>query len=239
MSDNQTSRLIINLECQQDDNNDDDDVISYTGDNDNDDDITTSTTTTTTTTTNRITLNDWTGVRRRRGRSSDKVKSPCTVCFGYMEKIDRYLNEWPYDYSDTFTARFPWEIKNNIFKPLLNYIVTLSRNKQTNHHYIYDLTYLNAIFDCRYVNTHYSFAYALEEYDYMMKRLQYVCCFLDNDQYMTSQIQLLEEGLALEITRAQMGYFYRPCSCGSKCMSNEEFSKKTSCGKKSFCKKRS
>ena len=161
-------------------------------------------------------------------RSHVEVKQPpCRTCFGYMEEIEKYLATTPFRYSDTFTARYPWDIKMTIFKPLLDYIDEVARHKQTDHHYIYDLKYLNAIFDCRYVQTHYSFAYAVEEYDYMMSRLRYVCRFLDNDQYIETQISLLAESLALEITRAQNGHFYRPCSCGSTLMSSDEFNKKT------------
>ena len=160
-------------------------------------------------------------------RSNVEVKPPCKNCFGYMEEIEKYLDVNAFSYSEKFTARFPWEVKMNIFKPLVDYIESVSRNKQTFHHFIYDLKYLNALFDCRYVKTHYSFAYALEEYDYMLTRLRYVCRLLDNDHYIETNISLLEEALALEITRAKNGYFYRPCSCGSTCMSSEEFNKKT------------
>ena len=144
-----------------------------------------------------------------------------------MEEIERYLDVDVFSYSDAFTARFPWDIKMTIFKPLLDHIDAVARHKHTYHHYIYDLKYLNAIFDFRYIQTHYSFAYALEEYDYMMSRLRYVCRLLDNDHYIETQISLLVESLALELTRAQHGHFYRPCSCGSTIMSSDEFNKKT------------
>jgi hypothetical protein len=161
-------------------------------------------------------------------RSHVEVKQPsCRTCFGYIAEVKKYLSTNPFGYSDAFTARYPWEVKSNIFQPLLDYIYELARLKQTNHHYIYDLKYLNAIFDWRYIQTHYSFAYALEEYDYMMSRLRYVCCLLGNDQYIETQILVLEESLALEITRARNGHFYRPCSCGSTLMSTDEFNKKT------------
>ena len=160
-------------------------------------------------------------------RSNVEVKPPCKNCFGYMEEIEKYLDVHAFSYSEKFTARFPWDVKTDVFKPLVDYIEALASSKQTYHHFIYDLKYLNGIFDYRYIKTQYSFAYALEEYDYMMNRLRYVCRLLDNDQYIETKIPLLEEALALEITRAKNGHFYRPCSCGSTCMSSEEFNKKT------------
>ena len=160
-------------------------------------------------------------------RSNVEVKPPCRTCFGYMEEIEQYLSSDAFSYSDSFTARYPWDVKSNIFKPLLDYIEEVARDEKTYHHYIYDLKYLNTIFDFRYIQTQYSFAYALEEYDYMMSRLRYLCHFLGDEQYIATQITVLKESLALEIHRAQHGYFYRPCSCGSTLMSTDEFNTKT------------
>ena len=156
--------------------------------------------------------------------------SSCRTCFGYLEDIDNYIRiNCGYDtYSDnTFPARFPWEVKRDIFTPLVAYIVQLSKDTHTYHHYIYDLIYLNAVFDYRYIGTHYSFSYALVEYKHMMDRLHYIDTLFNAD-FIHSQIQLLTTELELEITRARTGHFYGPCSCGSSIMSSEEFAKKTS-----------
>ena len=155
---------------------------------------------------------------------------PCRVCFGYLEEVENYIHNFCgyHTYSDnTFPARFPWEVKRDIFRPLVAYILQLAKDTQTYHHYVYDLVYLNAVFDYRYVGTHYSFSYALVEYRHMMDRLHYVDT-LFNDQFIHEQIQLLEDGLAVEVQRAQTGYLYRSCSCGSSIVSGEEFAAKSS-----------
>ena len=120
-----------------------------------------------------------------------------------------------------FSITFKWK---DIFRPLVAYILQLAKDTRTYRHYVYDLVYL----DYRYNGQqNYSFSYALVEYRHMMDRLHYVDT-LFNDKFIHLQIQLLKEGLALEIQRAQTGYLYRSCSCGSSIVSPEEFAAKTS-----------
>ena len=143
-----------------------------------------------------------------------------------MYRSKRYLDPSAFSYSDAFTARFPWEVKQDVFVPLLNYIETLALKNQRFHHFISDLKYLNTIFNFRYVNGHYSFSYALPEYEYMIDMFRYLYVFYDNDEKVLKNIHTLQKMLAEEINFAQTGYLYRPCSCGSSCMVNEEFNKK-------------
>ena len=156
--------------------------------------------------------------------------SACRMCFGYLEEIDGYINiDNPWRYPDNkFPARFPWEVKRDIFRPLIAYILQLAKDTRTYHHYVYDLIYLNAVFDYRYMGQgFYSFSYALVEYRYMMERLYYIDNHLFNDTFIREQINLLEDGLAVEVQRAHTGYLYRPCSCGSSIVSPEELAAKT------------
>ena len=156
---------------------------------------------------------------------------PCRTCFGYLGgEVENYIQTFcgyrTYG-NNTFPARFPWEVKKTIFRPLVAHIFQLAKDTRTYHHYVYDLVYLNRIFDYRYVGTAYSFSFALVEYRYMMERLYYIDNHLFNDAFIREQIHLLKEGLAEEIQKAQTGYFWRACSCGSCIVSPEEFAAKT------------
>ena len=143
---------------------------------------------------------------------------PCRQCFGYLEEVENYIHIFcGYDtYSDnTFPARFPWEVKTTIFRPLVAYILQLAKDTRTYHHYVYDLVYLNRIFDYRYMGQNfYSFTYALVEYKYMMERLYYIDNHLFDDAFIREQIHLLKDGLAEEIQKARTGCFWRPCKHG-------------------------
>ena len=174
----------------------------------------------------------------RRGltrRSTAQVRPTCKTCFNYMHRAEKYLQLSPFSYSEQFTARFPWDVKSNVFNPLLDSIESLAVQKQTFHHFIDDLKDLNIIFDLRYIPTQYSFSYTLEEYDYVINMLRYMYVFLDNDQDLARQIETLQLDLALEISRAKTGYFYRPCSCGSQCVTTKKFNKRIKNSKRYHC----
>ena len=114
-------------------------------------------------------------------------------------------------------------------------IETLALRNQRFYHYILDLKHLNVIFNFRYVNDHHSFSYALPEYDYMMDMFRYLYVFYDNDEKILKNIHTLQKNLAEEIHFARTGYMYRPCSCGTSCMTNEEFNKKVIISKSYKC----
>ena len=137
----------------------------------------------------------------------------CKTCFGLMPKIKRYVNVDPFHYSDEFPVRFPWIIRIELFRSMLDDIDVLAIRTSKSHHFMADLRYLNAIFKYRYVEKNYSFSIARDEYVYMIDMLNYLCVFFDNDIALCRKIEKLQNDLSPEWKKATENHYYKPCEC--------------------------
>ena len=169
-------------------------------------------------------------VKNMANKNDERIKpTPCTICAGFMHTINKYLNVDIFSYSEQFPLRFPWKTKTLLFKPLLNYIEELGEKLGMTHHFIVDLTHLNAILDYRYRDRDYSVGLAIEEYYYMNTCLNYICTFFNQDKVMFNKITVLRAQLLPELCKANRMYYYRPCAnperCGGGCGPGEQYSK--------------
>ena len=155
-----------------------------------------------------------------------------------MPKVERYMEvstSPSHHYDKSFPSRFPWIVKQNVFTPFVDYIRYKPICTGRFHHYVDDVMDLKNIFDKRYVpgSGHYSFAFALAEYEHMMHMFTTLYHFYE-DEEIRMRANLLAEGLATEIKDTLNGGCYRPCSCGSCIISGSEYDERLRFTKKRY-----
>ena len=159
---------------------------------------------------------------------SDPVALPpsCKVCWGYMPKINKYVDVNVFKYGSKFPSRFPWTAKKEIFEQLLEYIELVSVMKQKTHHFMDDLKHFSDILEYRYVNKNYSVSLAREEHIYIINMLMYLTVYFDNDENMVKMLSTLnEKHLMPEVKKMYANYYYRPCKGCEACAQGTIYSK--------------